>query len=291
MDDRNDSISYQPDKSIFDSDANSDLESLDDKEVKSITSPQSKLQRIKTKLKNKFGKKNDALDLKFSDSRSSKVSDTTSIFEADPYRYNKSKLVKKYGHLKDQNTIQNLFFNMSLNTNTTTKAENENSDHAVWIIKISKDRNYLAAGKQNGLIYIYERERDDVIDGEQTENTVKPEKVQHDAASMKVKPADGQDNSSVRNKTSVTSDTASISGSYKPNNVFKPTPLKILAHHKFAITDLAWGDGQFLLSSSLDTHVCLWHISLDECLSVFKHTDSVICVKFVPNSLEIVLHF
>ena len=44
----------------------------------------------------------------------------------------------------------------------------------------------------------------------------------------------------------------------------------MLAGHSADVLDLAWSKSQFLLTASMDKTVRLWHISMDDCLRVFK---------------------
>lgn len=46
---------------------------------------------------------------------------------------------------------------------------------------------------------------------------------------------------------------------------------------------------QFLLSSSMDKSVRLWHISMNECLRVFKHDDFVTAIDFHPTNDKLFL--
>lgn len=61
-----------------------------------------------------------------------------------------------------------------------------------------------------------------------------------------------------------------------------PTPARAQGH-KQDVLDLCWSKKeQFLLSGSMDHTVRLWHISMDQCLRVFKHTDFVTALDFHP---------
>lgn len=55
--------------------------------------------------------------------------------------------------------------------------------------------------------------------------------------------------------------------------VFKTKPIREFEGHTGDILDLSWSKNNFLLSSSMDKTVRLWHISRHECLCTFKHKD------------------
>ncbi|QDZ17522.1 WD40 repeat domain-containing protein [Chloropicon primus] len=68
----------------------------------------------------------------------------------------------------------------------------------------------------------------------------------------------------------------------KKNSFFHSKPYRLYGGHKADILDLCWSKTQFLLSSSMDKTVRLWHISMNECLRVFSHTDFVTSIQFHP---------
>ena len=63
---------------------------------------------------------------------------------------------------------------------------------------------------------------------------------------------------------------------------FEAEPYRLYVGHKADVLDLSWSKTQFLLSSSMDKTVRLWHISMEECLRVFNHSDFVTAVDFHP---------
>ena len=63
---------------------------------------------------------------------------------------------------------------------------------------------------------------------------------------------------------------------------FNDRPYRLFAGHKADVLDLCWSKTQFLLSSSMDKTVRLWHISMNECLRVFNHSDFVTSIQFNP---------
>lgn len=65
--------------------------------------------------------------------------------------------------------------------------------------------------------------------------------------------------------------------------VFHPQPVREWSGHGSTILDLSWSKNNFLLSSSMDKTVRLWHISRKECLCTFKHNDFVPSISFHPK--------
>lgn len=64
--------------------------------------------------------------------------------------------------------------------------------------------------------------------------------------------------------------------------VFRTKPIREFQGHTGDILDLSWSKNNFLLSSSMDKTVRLWHISRRECLCTFKHKDFVTAIAFHP---------
>ncbi|KAI1770435.1 WD40 repeat-like protein [Hypoxylon cercidicola] len=65
--------------------------------------------------------------------------------------------------------------------------------------------------------------------------------------------------------------------------VFLSKPVREFVGHTGDILDLSWSKNNFLLSSSMDKTVRLWHISRQECLCTFKHKDFVTSIAFHPR--------
>jgi WD40 repeat protein len=65
--------------------------------------------------------------------------------------------------------------------------------------------------------------------------------------------------------------------------VFSEKPYREYAGHEGDILDLSWSKNNFLLSSSMDKTVRLWHVSQEECLCCFQHTDFVTAIAFHPK--------
>ena len=60
-------------------------------------------------------------------------------------------------------------------------------------------------------------------------------------------------------------------------------PFCELSGHQAPVLDLAWSKSLFLLSSSMDKTVRLWHLSRSECLCFFRHVDFVSAIAFHPR--------
>ena len=65
--------------------------------------------------------------------------------------------------------------------------------------------------------------------------------------------------------------------------VFKTNLVREYEGHTSSILDLSWSKNNFLLSSSMDKTVRLYHISRTECLCAFKHNDFVTSIQFHPR--------
>ncbi|KAK1597028.1 WD repeat domain-containing protein [Colletotrichum navitas] len=65
--------------------------------------------------------------------------------------------------------------------------------------------------------------------------------------------------------------------------VFRSKPVHEFQGHTGEVLDLSWSKNNFLLSSSMDKTVRLWHMSRKECLCTFKHKDFVTSIAFHPT--------
>ena len=65
--------------------------------------------------------------------------------------------------------------------------------------------------------------------------------------------------------------------------IFKSKPIREFTGHTGEVLALSWSKNNFLISSSLDKTVRLWHLSRPECLCTFKHSDLVTSAAFHPT--------
>jgi len=66
------------------------------------------------------------------------------------------------------------------------------------------------------------------------------------------------------------------------DGLFDSTPFFSFHGHTGDILDLNWSKNLFLLSSSMDKTVRLWHVSKVDCLCCFQHSDVVPAIAFHP---------
>lgn len=120
---------------------------------------------------------------------------------------------------------------------------------AIWATEFSKDGKYLAAGGRDQIVRVWA-----VI------STAEERKAQEEE------------------------ELANRGGGERLSApVFVEKPFREFKGHTGEILDLSWSKNNFLLSSSMDKTVRLWHTSRAECLCTFKHKDFVTKLAFHPR--------
>ncbi|KAF1815533.1 WD40 repeat-like protein, partial [Eremomyces bilateralis CBS 781.70] len=137
-------------------------------------------------------------------------------------------------------------------TATEIASHTQAREDPVWALEFSKDGKYLAAAGHDKTVRVWA-----VISSPEERRDFE------DAGS----PQGGQG--------------ASPSPLRAP--VFHPTPFRLYEGHESTVIDLSWSKNNFLLSSSFDKTVRLWHISRNECLCTFKHAEYVPSIQFHPR--------
>lgn len=120
---------------------------------------------------------------------------------------------------------------------------------AVWATEFSKDGKYLAAAGRDQVVRVWA-----VI------STPEERRAHEDEE-----------------------DSSTSGGERLSAPVFRSKPVREFEGHTGDILDLSWSKNNFLLSSSMDKSVRLWHISRQECLCTFKHKDFVTSIAFHPR--------
>ncbi|AQK44996.1 Transducin/WD40 repeat-like superfamily protein [Zea mays] len=175
--------------------------------------------------------------------------------------------VRQYG--KSYKELSGLFMNQEIQAH----------DGSIWSIRFSPDGRYLASAGEDCVIHVwevseFERKREEngacnpfvamVCNGS-------PEPTLAVASSV-----DGSNREKKRRarflegRRSVSSDRLML-----PEHVFalSEKPIRTFMGHSEDVLDLCWSKSQYLLSSSMDKTVKLWHISSTSCLKTFSHSD------------------
>ncbi|CAI7584527.1 unnamed protein product [Penicillium glandicola] len=139
-----------------------------------------------------------------------------------------------------------------ISTSSTLIQNGDPTGKAVWAMMFSKDGKYLAAAGQDRKVRVWA-----VI--------ATPDEREDANGDEEATPVDAQDDSGLKAP------------------VFRPEPVQVYEGHTGSILDLSWSKNNFLLSSSMDKTVRLWHISRSECLCCFQHSDFVTSIQFHPR--------
>lgn len=120
---------------------------------------------------------------------------------------------------------------------------------AIWTAEFSKDGRHLAVGGKDHMVRIYA-----VI------ATPEDRKAQEE-------------------------DEAQCAGNGEKLSapVFRSRPKREYEGHTGEVLSLSWSKNGFLLSSSMDKTVKLWHPEREECLATFRHADIVTSIAFHPT--------
>ncbi|KAL4802242.1 WD40-repeat-containing domain protein [Aspergillus unguis] len=170
------------------------------------------------------------------------------------------KYARVRAHYKKEKTFNRLFQAQELEgaDNTVLLDENErpvtadtqsskSTGKAIWALVFSKDGRYLAAAGQDRKVRVWS-----VIASPEDRDTSESEAEEDDISRLKAP-------------------------------VFREKPIQVYESHTGSILDLSWSKNNFLLSSSMDKTVRLWHVSRPECLCCFKHSDFVTSIQFHPR--------
>ncbi|KAM0789769.1 hypothetical protein ACM66B_006622 [Microbotryomycetes sp. NB124-2] len=180
--------------------------------------------------------------------------------------------------------------------------------HAVWAIKFSEDGRYLAVGGKDGVVRVWEvlstpedrkKATEPPVDAGAplTSPTASHFSTQSAPGAIDSPSPSSLPNSKPSSKRKMTTESRSSAigagggaGGSKsaktPCNVmpvFGRKPLHEYRGHSADVLDLSWSKNNFLLSSSMDKTVRLWHVSRPECLCAFQHLDFVTSIAFHPK--------
>ncbi|KAB8255509.1 WD40-repeat-containing domain protein [Aspergillus pseudonomiae] len=175
------------------------------------------------------------------------------------------KYIRVRAHYKKEKTFSRVFVAQELEgaddvSNSSEKdgsssvagaRSSKNTGKAVWALVFSNDGKYLAAAGQDGKVRVWavitspEDRHEPDLDEDGSQHSDEPPQLKAP--------------------------------------VFKAKPVQVYEGHIGSVLDLSWSKNNFLLSSSMDKTVRLWHVSRPECLCIFKHSDFVTSIQFHPR--------
>lgn len=173
----------------------------------------------------------------------------------EPPRY-----IRVKAHNKKERDFNHLFLAQELNGGKQEKIHGRapatavgnkimRGGDAIWAAEFSLDGKYLAVAGKDHMIRVFQ-----VI-------STPEERREHDAEEAQQGPSDDKLRAPV----------------------FRTKPFREWQGHGSEVLALSWSKNSFLLSTSLDKTVRLWHPSRAECLSTFIHEDLVTSIAFHPT--------
>ena len=148
---------------------------------------------------------------------------------------------------KRKTSIDSKIHNIADAPDVNTPASAKSVSKAIWAMEFSRDGRYLAAAGQDKKLRVWE-----VITGNEDRDSDSRSSTEEDEVKLNAP-------------------------------VFKQKLIREYDGHTSSILDLSWSKNNFLLSSSMDKTVRLYHISRAECLCAFKHNDFVTSIQFHPR--------
>ncbi|CAG8588010.1 6417_t:CDS:10 [Acaulospora morrowiae] len=227
-------------------DFNDDMKSHSDEDERSNRNPKSLLKRLKKRSSRHEKKDMDEFDV---------TGNNAPVFSENFGGYGNAQphyIKTRTRHKKDRD-FDKLFLAQELNNPISNENGEANlGNNAIWIMKFSKDGKFLATGGQDTIVRVWavissDEEREHFLEG------------------------------------SGTSVYEGTSGAKLRAPVFRDKPLYEYCGHTADVLDLSWSKNNFLLSSSMDKTVRLWHITRKECLCCFQHADFVTAIAFHPK--------
>ncbi|CAO1634695.1 unnamed protein product [Parajaminaea phylloscopi] len=152
---------------------------------------------------------------------------------------------------------------------------------ATWAMKFSLDGRYLAIAGQDTIVRVYQ-----VLDTpEQRLRELETAKAREGILEMaeRMSMAGSRDSFGSYKKTTKLPENKEKDNILRPIPVLTSQPIREFRGHTSDVLSLDWSKGNFLLSSSMDKTVKIWHLSKPECLITFGHGDFVTSAVFHPR--------
>jgi WD40 repeat protein len=147
-----------------------------------------------------------------------------------------------------------------------------------YIYRFSPDGHLLATGGQDSLLKIWILKSAQPYFNDFSCFTLNPSKQQNEILTNRF----NEFHQRILSET-ITSTINTKLGLNENQGPLFAKPFCELIGHQAPVLDLAWSKSLFLLSSSMDKTVRLWHLSRSECLCFFRHVDFVSAIAFHPR--------
>lgn len=208
-------------------------------------------------------------------------------------------LAQELGELPDK--VSRFVPRRSSSTDSRSKSKTRSSSadpggdrkKAIWCAKFSPDGQFLATAGADCVIRIWKvisdpREHDLFnVDEMSDEDTPLNSTNQQQNATPNVSTSQSQQPPALGSKNyrraSIRRNSQQPKKQQVSAPVFLPKPVLEYSGHTQDILDICWSKNNFLLSSSMDKTVKLWHPQLSESIKTFVHNDFVTSVAFHPS--------
>lgn len=197
----------------------------------------------------------------------------------------------KYTYNNNSNSNKNSSPNNCTSSNVKGSV---NSSLYIMSLKFSVSGKYMAVGYKDGSIRVWkvisspaERWELNNIANEDQDFLLKNKRINqlvHGTTHSTSSNINSNSNSRVsfENSCPNTTDGDEVLSLYAP--VFNPIPITtFIKGHLQDILDMDWSKNDFLLTSSMDKTVRLWHVEKSQSLKIFPHVDFVTSVRFHPK--------
>lgn len=151
------------------------------------------------------------------------------------------------------------------------KDEQQQHDGPIWCMKFSSCGRLLATAGQDKILRVW------VV--RDAYNFFHDMRMKYNAE--KVSPTPSTESLTSQKSACIVQD--NLPPEEEAKLTFMPRPFCTYTGHTSDLLDVSWSKNYFILSSSMDKTVRLWHISRKECLCCFQHIDFVTAIVFHPR--------